>query len=253
MNRTRTGPLGRSSSRARHRIRLCWVRWGAMSPRSDRRIGPFLGACLLAVVFVAGCATSSTKSSEKNAAGTSSQSSSSSSSTSSSSPTSSTTSVAPTTPVPQSASTRDRLAVLSIDDRQTPQGTYHREEWPHWADVDGNGCDARQDALAVWSVVAATVNRSGTCKVVAGSWVSPYDGVTSNNPSDFDVDHLVPLEMPFAPVVGRGALSVAAPLRTIRANSLSHRHRRTVQKVPIHQMNGAQRIGIPGVRMPMVG
>jgi len=188
--------MGRSSSRAHRCVRLSWVRWRAMSTRSDRRIGPFLGACLL-VVFVAGCATSSTKSSEKNAAGTSSERSTSSSSTSSTSLTSSTTSAAPTTAVAESASTRDRLAVLSIDDRQIPQGTYHREEWPHWADVDGNGCDARQDALVVWSVVAATVNRSGTCKVVAGSWVSPYDGVTSNNPSDFDVDHLVPLENAF--------------------------------------------------------
>ncbi|CAB4604566.1 unannotated protein [freshwater metagenome] len=169
-----------------------------MSTLSDRRIGPFIGACLLVlVVLVAGCGNSSKEVSSKSAAAPSSENSTSSSSTTSTTAASSASSVTPTTPLPVSASTRDRLAVLSIDDRQIPQGTYHREEWPHWADVDGNGCDARQDALMVWSVVAATVNRSGTCKVVAGSWVSPYDGMRSNNPSDFDVDHLVPLENAF--------------------------------------------------------
>jgi hypothetical protein len=105
--------------------------------------------------------------------------------------------VAPTTAVANSASTRDRLAVLSVDDRPSPQGDYRREEWPHWADVDGNGCDARQDALIAWSIVPATVNRAGTCKVVAGSWVSPYDLKASNNSGDFDVDHLVPLANAF--------------------------------------------------------
>lgn len=122
-----------------------------------------------------------------------------SSSTSTTAPTTTaSTGVAPTTVAAATAtSSRDRLAVLAIDDRPRPSGTYRREDWPHWADPDGNGCDARQDALVRWSVVAATVNRSGTCKVVAGSWISPYDGKRSNNPSDFDVDHLVPLENAF--------------------------------------------------------
>ena len=107
-----------------------------------------------------------------------------------------TTTVAPPTSAP-SSSTRDRLAALVVNDRPTPTGTYRREDWPHWADVDGNGCDARQDALIAWSNVPATVNRVGGCRVVTGSWVSPYDGRTTTNPSDFDIDHLVPLEEAF--------------------------------------------------------
>ena len=169
-----------------------------MSPRFDRRIGPVLFACLLAiVVFGAGCEKSSSAKNSTQTSVVASGESSNASTSSSTSTTTATTASSPTTTAATSASTRDRLAVLSVDDQQRPQGTYHREEWPHWADVDGNGCDARQDALIAWSVVAATVNRSGTCKVVAGSWVSPYDGVTSNNPSDFDIDHLVPLENAF--------------------------------------------------------
>jgi len=169
-----------------------------MSTHSDRRIGPFLGVCLVAlVVFVAGCEKSSTTS--KSRSGSPVASGQSSDATGSSTTTAVVPAVVPVAPTAAatSQSTRDRLSVLAVDDRQSPQGTYHREEWPHWADIDGNGCDARQDALAVWSVVAVTVNRSGTCKVVIGSWVSPYDGVASNNPSDFDVDHLVPLENAF--------------------------------------------------------
>ena len=95
------------------------------------------------------------------------------------------------------SSARDRLAVLVIDDRPRPTGVYRREDWPHWSDPDGNGCDARQDALLAWSIVAATVTRTGTCRVVTGSWISPYDGRTTNNPSDLDIDHLVPLENAF--------------------------------------------------------
>lgn len=194
----RAGPLGRSSSRAMQRSCFGWVRLLPMSTLSDRRIGPFIGALLLAlVVLVAGCGESSTNGSAKNAAETSNEPSTSSSSSTSTTVTPTTSSVAPTTAVPESASTRDRLAVLSVDDRPSPQGDYRREEWPHWADVDGNGCDARQDALIAWSIVPATVNRSGTCKVVAGSWVSPYDSKASNNAGDFDVDHLVPLANAF--------------------------------------------------------
>ena len=169
-----------------------------MSLQSDRRIGPLLGACLLVLaVLSAGCGASSTADrAAQGSAVASSESSASSSSTTTTTIVPST-AVSPTTVAPESASTRDRLAVLSIDDRPSPQGVYRREEWPHWADIDGNGCDARQDALVAWSIVPATVNRSGTCKVVTGSWVSPYDLKSSNNTSDFDVDHLVPLANAF--------------------------------------------------------
>ena len=169
-----------------------------MSSCTDRRIGPLLGACLLTlVVLVAGCGPSTSideSSKDTEASVESSVAPSTSTSTVATPPPSS---VAPTTVAPSSPSTRDRLAVLSVDDRPSPRGSYRREEWPHWDDVDRNGCDARQDALAAWSVVPITVNRSGTCKVVVGSWVSPYDQMASNNPGDFDVDHLVPLENAF--------------------------------------------------------
>ncbi len=96
-----------------------------------------------------------------------------------------------------SLSTRERLAVLTVDDRPRPDGRYRRDDWPHWEDVDGDGCDARQQALLVWSVSPPSLAGGGRCKVASGRWVSPYDGLTSTEPLDVDVDHLVPLAEAF--------------------------------------------------------
>ena len=92
---------------------------------------------------------------------------------------------------------RDRLAVLAVDDRPSPVGTYRRDDWPHWKDVDGNGCDARQDTLILWSTTPAIVDRSRGCKVLAGTWVSPYDGKVTASPADIQIDHMVPLAEAF--------------------------------------------------------
>lgn len=115
-----------------------------------------------------------------------------------------TTTVAPTTTAsttttvaPVTVSARERLAVLVIDDRPSPRGVYRREEWSHWDDIDGNGCDARQDALIRSSLEPAVVDRSRGCSTVTGVWISPYDSFASRAPGDFDVDHLVPLANAF--------------------------------------------------------
>ncbi|MEY4130328.1 MAG: hypothetical protein RLZZ31_452 [Actinomycetota bacterium] len=155
----------------------------------------YFGAILFVALLAIGCSTT-TDNQSRSASSQSTQSTSSTSTTTSTSST--TTTVVPTTTTaPLSQSSRDRLAVLTVNDRPDIRGTYDRADWPHWADTDGNGCDARQDALIRWSKVNATVNRSGGCRVVTGLWVSPYDGVQTNNPSDFDIDHMVPLENAF--------------------------------------------------------
>jgi Protein of unknown function (DUF1524) len=92
---------------------------------------------------------------------------------------------------------RERLAVLVVDDRPSPRGTYRREDWPHWEDPDGNGCDARQDTLVRWSTTTVTLDRSRRCKVLAGRWVSPYDGLVAASPAEIEIDHLVPLAEAF--------------------------------------------------------
>ncbi len=109
----------------------------------------------------------------------------------------STTTASPTTTTTAAPSVRDRLAVLAVDDRPSPVGTYRRDDWPHWKDVDGNGCDARQDTLILWSTTPAIVDRSRGCKVLAGTWVSPYDGKVTASPADIQIDHMVPLAEAF--------------------------------------------------------
>jgi hypothetical protein len=87
----------------------------------------------------------------------------------------------------------DLIDQLAIDDSPRPIRPYVRDDWPHWEDVDGDGCDARQQTLIAQSLTPAQVDPFG-CAVVAGDWFSIYDGITSDQPSELDVDHVVALE-----------------------------------------------------------
>jgi hypothetical protein len=87
----------------------------------------------------------------------------------------------------------DLIDQLAIDDSPRPIRPYVRDDWPHWEDVDGDGCDARQQTLIAQSLTPAQVDPFG-CVVVAGDWFSIYDGITSDQPSELDVDHVVALE-----------------------------------------------------------
>ena len=92
---------------------------------------------------------------------------------------------------------------------------YDRELFPHWKDLDGDGCDARENVLIRDSLVKATVG-SG-CKVIAGKWVSPYDGATWTNPTDIDIDHVVALNEAWQ----SGAYAWTTQQRTLYANDLT--------------------------------
>lgn len=105
-------------------------------------------------------------------------------------PESTTTSPQVTTVTSQPPTSTPELAALRIDDQQVSTAGYSRDLFPTWLDLDGNGCDAREDTLTVESL--APVARNG-CDVTAGEWVSIYDGVATTDPSILDVDHIVPL------------------------------------------------------------
>ena len=68
---------------------------------------------------------------------------------------------------------------------------YDRGKFPLWIDADHDGCDTRDEVLIAEAVIKPRVG-SG-CTLSGGKWRSPYDGVTTRNPSTFDIDHLVPL------------------------------------------------------------
>jgi hypothetical protein len=96
---------------------------------------------------------------------------------------------------------------------ERPDG-YDRDLFQHWVDLDGNGCDAREDVL-VGEAVSGTP--SG-CTVIGGSWFSEYDGVTTTNSSSFDIDHRVPLKEAW----DSGAWRWDAATRRAYANDLGY-------------------------------
>lgn len=66
---------------------------------------------------------------------------------------------------------------------------YDRDLFKHWTSNNPTGCDTR-DAVLIREVVNGNVSGCN----VSGTWVSVYDGVSTTDPGDFDIDHMVPLK-----------------------------------------------------------
>jgi hypothetical protein len=75
----------------------------------------------------------------------------------------------------------DRLVVQ-------PEGTdagYRRALFEHWIDADGDGCDTRCEVLAA--------ERRTDLPGLPSGWLSIYDGYSTDDPSELEVDHVVAL------------------------------------------------------------
>lgn len=92
---------------------------------------------------------------------------------------------------------------------------YDRDLFPHWKDLDGDGCDTRKEVLIRDSRSSAVIGSS--CIVSSGTWYSPYDGATWTNPSDVDIDHVVALNEAWQ----SGAYAWSTQQRTNYANDLT--------------------------------
>lgn len=94
-------------------------------------------------------------------------------------------------PAAQAETTQNAVRVLNSLPVSPERGSgYDRDLFRHWSDLDGDGCDTRREVLAD-ERVAGTIRG---CDVVNGSWISRFDGATTSNPRDFDIDHFVPLK-----------------------------------------------------------
>lgn len=93
---------------------------------------------------------------------------------------------------------------------------YSRSSFKHWSDFDEDGCNTRNEVLIEESLLAITIGPR--CRLIGGSWFSPYDGKTTTRPSTFDVDHFVPL----AEAWDSGARDWSAQEREQYANDLDH-------------------------------
>ena len=90
---------------------------------------------------------------------------------------------------PDAAAARELLEVLPVQPEQS-EG-YDRKRFSHW-DRLPNGCSVREQVLIDESRGPAQVDPFG-CKVVAGDWISVYDGVATSDPAELDIDHVVAL------------------------------------------------------------
>lgn len=112
--------------------------------------------------------------------------------------------------LPSKSTTQAQLNSLNVQSEESMSG-YSREKFPHWIS-QGDGCDTRQVILK-----RDADNYSGNCPVTSGKWYSYYDGITFNDPSQLDIDHVVPL----AEAWRSGASSWSTAKREDFANDLN--------------------------------
>ncbi|MFM8943321.1 MAG: DUF1524 domain-containing protein [Acidimicrobiaceae bacterium] len=120
---------------------------------------------------------------------------------------------------PQKFVANDAKSVLaSIKVENEYKSGYRRSLFVHWSDLDGNGCDTREDVLKRDSISKPQVDPY-RCYVVAGDWYSKYDGKTLSDRSDVDIDHVVALKEAW----GSGAWAWSMSQRQAFANDLTDR------------------------------
>ena len=115
------------------------------------------------------------------------------------------------------AQAADRVPVRSLlralDIAPESSAGYDRALFPHWTST--GGCTTREWVL----IRQADGGERRGCVMVGSTWFSPFDGVTTTNPSTFDIDHRVPL----AEAWRSGARTWSTAVRTRFANDLGYR------------------------------
>jgi hypothetical protein len=76
------------------------------------------------------------------------------------------------------------LAQLTVADEESPI-RYERDRFDHWTDADRDGCDTRCEVLAA--------ERRSDLPALANGWYSMYDGYTTDDPTELEIDHVVAL------------------------------------------------------------
>ncbi|WP_433870626.1 HNH endonuclease family protein [Saccharopolyspora sp. CA-218241] len=90
--------------------------------------------------------------------------------------------------IPTPGTAKSQLAELTVAPEGSMDG-YSRDRFPHWSAHPDN-CNTREEVL---KRDGDGVQVGTDCYPTAGSWFSPYDGATWQQPSDVDIDHVVPL------------------------------------------------------------
>lgn len=115
---------------------------------------------------------------------------------------------------------RDSIAVPQmlneLDVRSEESSGYDRGKFKLWSDTNSDSCDTREEVLITESKKQPSLGTS--CKIMSGSWTSPYDGITATTPSSIDIDHAVPLKEAWE----SGANTWDKASRTAYANDLGY-------------------------------
>jgi len=134
--------------------------------------------------------------------------------------------------------------VIENNETETPIATtsevsspieYDRRLYKHWVDQDKDCQDTRQEVLISESIEPVILDDKG-CRVVSGLWEDTFTGNTYTDPSDLDIDHMVPLKE--AHLSGAHLWSLSR--REQYANDLSHSDSLIAVSKSANQSKGAK-------------
>lgn len=111
---------------------------------------------------------------------------------------------------------------------------YKRSLFPHWIDVDGDGCNTRYEVLIAEATTSLAVGSS--CNLTGGAWYSYYNNASYTATSDLDIDHMVPL----AEAWDSGARSWTTSERQAYANDLDDPRTLVAVKDTVNQAKSDQ-------------
>ena len=114
-----------------------------------------------------------------------------SSSTSSTTTTSTTSSTSTTT----TTLNTDGFPQLEIVEISSDIPEYNGDDWPHWTDYNKDCQDTRQEVLIEESLEPVVYKSDDACSVASGKWYGAYIDQFYYDPSELDIDHLIPLQM----------------------------------------------------------
>jgi len=127
-----------------------------------------------------------------------------------------------------------RTAVAALPVASEVRTGYSRDLFPHWIDADGDRCNTRYEVLIAEAVTTPSVGAN--CSLSGGRWYSYYDELYWTNPSDLDIDHLVPL----AEAWDSGARNWTTAQRRSFANDLGDSRSLVAVTDNVNQIKGDQ-------------
>ncbi len=89
--------------------------------------------------------------------------------------------------IPDAETAGAELAELTVA-AEGSMTDYERDLFPHW--IENDGCSTRETVL---ERDGTNVTVDSDCYPESGEWLSPYDDVVVEEPSEVDIDHVVPL------------------------------------------------------------